>query len=84
MAKIGTMELVVILLVALFAIGPERLPKAARALGRAVHDCRKYMDEAGRELKQTEQDLSQVKNEVQNVTDRSVSQVVEKEEISNG
>ncbi len=84
MAKIGTMELVVILLVALFAIGPERLPKAARALGRAVRDCRKYMDEAGRELKQTEQDLSQVKNEVQNITDRSVSQVVEKEEISNG
>ena len=36
MAKIGGMELLVILVVALFVIGPERLPKAARTLGPAV------------------------------------------------
>lgn len=35
MAKIGSMELIVILIVAMLAIGPERLPKAARTLGKA-------------------------------------------------
>lgn len=34
MAKIGSMELIVILIVAMLAIGPERLPKAARTLAR--------------------------------------------------
>ena len=32
MAKIGSMELIVILIVAMLAIGPERMPKAARML----------------------------------------------------
>ena len=35
MAKIGSMELIVILIVAMLAIGPERMPKAARTLGKA-------------------------------------------------
>ena len=84
MAKIGTMELLVILLVALFAIGPERLPKAARALGKAVRDCRRYMDEASLELKETQRDIHQVQEEIQNSAGASDSQAAHKEETSNG
>ena len=37
MARIGTMELIVVVIVALFAIGPERLPPGgAYAGGQAV------------------------------------------------
>ena len=41
MAKIGTMELLVFLIVAFVAIGPERMPKAAKALGRALGQLKK-------------------------------------------
>ena len=41
MAKIGSMELIVILIVAMLAIGPERMPKAARTLGKAVGSFKK-------------------------------------------
>ena len=46
MAKIGSMELIVILIVAMLAIGPERMPKAARTLGKAVGSFKKYMNDA--------------------------------------
>ena len=50
MAKIGTMELFVFLIVAFFAIGPERLPKAARILGRALGRLKKEYTSAKNEL----------------------------------
>lgn len=50
MARIGGMELLVVLIVALFAIGPERLPKAARVLGRALGMFKKTMNDAMRDL----------------------------------
>ena len=47
MAKIGSMELIVILIVAMLAIGPERLPKAAHAGqgGRLVQKIHERRDE---------------------------------------
>ena len=51
MAKIGSMELIVILIVAMLAIGPERLPKAARTLGKAVGSFKKYMNDATSDLR---------------------------------
>ena len=64
MAKIGGMELIVILIVALFAIGPERLPKAARMLGRAVGSFKKYMNEATSELREVSDEFKEVTNEI--------------------
>ena len=64
MAKIGSMELIVILIVALFAIGPERLPKAARVLGRAVGSFKKYMNEATSELREVSEEFKDVTNEI--------------------
>ncbi len=68
MAKIGTMELIVILIVALFAIGPERLPRAARVLGRSLRDFRKYMNEATSELREASAARDEVKAEIDDPT----------------
>jgi len=46
MAKIGSMELIVILIVAMLAIGPERMPKVARKFGRMLRQFKKMMNDA--------------------------------------
>jgi Tat protein translocase TatB subunit len=45
MFGIGPEELVLILLLALLVLGPERLPKVARDIGRTVGDLRRTSDE---------------------------------------
>lgn len=42
MFDIGWMEVLVILVVALFAIGPDRMPEAARFIGRTVRMIRRW------------------------------------------
>ena len=64
MAKIGGMELLVILVVALFVIGPERLPKAARTLGRAVASFKKSMNDATSELREVSDEFKGVTDEI--------------------
>ena len=64
MAKIGGMELLVILVVALFVIGPERLPKAARTLGRAVASFKKSMNDATSELREGSDEFKGVTDEI--------------------
>jgi len=56
MFGIGGPELIVILVVALIALGPQRLPEIARALGKAyrefersLDDVRQNLEELGRE-----------------------------------
>lgn len=64
MAGIGSMELLVILIVALFAIGPDRLPGAARALGRTMGALKKAMNEAAGELYATNGELKDMATKV--------------------
>jgi len=45
MFGIGTGELLLLLLIALIVLGPERMPKLARDLGRALAEFRKTSDE---------------------------------------
>ena len=40
--SIGPLEIMVVLLVALIFLGPEKLPGAARSLGRAIGEVRRY------------------------------------------
>src|SRR5690348_16112376 len=40
--SLGPAEILVILIVALIVLGPERLPKAARQLGKAVGEVRRW------------------------------------------
>ena len=64
MAKIGSMELIVILIVAMLAIGPERMPKAARTLGRAVGSFKKYMNDATSDLREASEEFREVTDEI--------------------
>jgi len=51
--QIGIAELIVVFLVALFAVGPDRLPAYAKKLGEAVSQFKKYSEEATREIKES-------------------------------
>jgi Tat protein translocase TatB subunit len=50
MFGIGPEELVLVLVIALIVLGPERLPKVARDLGRVVADLRRTSDELREEF----------------------------------
>ena len=51
--QIGITELIVILIVVLFVVGPDRLPGYAKKMGEAVSQFRKYSEEATREIKES-------------------------------
>lgn len=50
MLNLGAAEMLVVLLVALFAFGPDKLPEAARRGGRVMTDIRSWSSTARREL----------------------------------
>lgn len=50
MFGIGTWELVVILILALLLLGPEKLPDVARKVGRNINKLRKTAEEVRREM----------------------------------
>ena len=50
MFGIGSMEVLVILVVALLVLGPQNLPKVARSVGRAMGEFRKVSTEFQRTL----------------------------------
>ncbi|HEX9495376.1 MAG TPA: twin-arginine translocase TatA/TatE family subunit [Candidatus Limnocylindria bacterium] len=50
MFGIGTGELLLLLVIALIVLGPERMPKLARDLGRALAEFRKTSDELRNEF----------------------------------
>jgi sec-independent protein translocase protein TatB len=45
MFGVGTQELLVILVIALVVVGPQKLPELARAIGRGMRELRKMQDE---------------------------------------
>jgi sec-independent protein translocase protein TatB len=45
MFNVGPLELLVILIVALIVVGPEKLPELARTIGRAMRELRKIQDD---------------------------------------
>jgi sec-independent protein translocase protein TatB len=58
MLGIGAEELVLVLIVALLVLGPERLPRMARAVGRVVGDLRRTSDEFREEFLQADKFLT--------------------------
>ena len=57
MFGIGPEELILVLIVALLVLGPERLPKVARDVGRVVGDLRRTSDEFREEFMQADKFL---------------------------
>lgn len=51
--QIGITELIVVFIIALFALGPDRLPAYAKKLGEAVAQFKKYSEEATEEIKKS-------------------------------
>lgn len=66
MMKVGGTELLIILIVCLFAIGPERLPKVARMMGRSLAAFKKSMNEATSELREVSEEFKDVTDEIAN------------------
>src|SRR3972149_4839856 len=64
---IGLPELLVILVLTLIVVGPQRLPEMAAQLGRLVRDFRRYTSELSRDITDALQDIekedTQVKEE---------------------
>ena len=65
MFDIGFQELIIIFLVALVVLGPERLPEAGRTLGRWINEIRRGVNnvktQMETELRETERDASEEK-----------------------
>jgi sec-independent protein translocase protein TatB len=49
--NIGPQELLLILLIALVVVGPQRLPELARTIGRALNELRRAQDEVNRTIR---------------------------------
>jgi Tat protein translocase TatB subunit len=64
LSKIGTGELIVIILVALFVVGPERLPKFAKSFGKAIANFKHYMNDFTKELSESNADIKEVSDEL--------------------
>src|SRR5687768_18007145 len=58
MLGIGAEELMLVLIVALLVLGPERLPRMARDVGRVVGDLRRTSDEFREEFLQADKFLT--------------------------
>lgn len=58
MFGIGTGELLLLLVIALLVLGPERMPKLARDLGRTVGDLRRTSDELRNEFLNADRTLN--------------------------
>lgn len=56
MFNIGPLELVVILVVALLVVGPQKLPEVGRSIGQGIREFRKAQEEVRRSLRSTLQD----------------------------
>ena len=66
MAKIGWGELVVILLIALLVLGPEKLPQVGRFLGKTIRSVKKYVHEATQELDEID-DFKEIRSDVEGI-----------------
>jgi len=55
MFGIGTGELLLLLFLALLVLGPERMPKVARDVGKAMNDLRRTSDELRQEFLNADQ-----------------------------
>jgi len=70
---IGSSELIVILILALFLFGPQKLPEMARALGKAVAEYKKAAKDIESEINkakkeiETELDMKELKEIAENL-----------------
>lgn len=66
MGNIGTPEILVVLIVALLVLGPQRLPQAARQFGKAMAEFRRVTGGLQAEMRDA---MSTIENEIKTATD---------------
>lgn len=83
-SNIGVTELVLILLLALIVVGPERLPEIGQKIGKTLRDVRKAYDSLARDigpelasLQKTTQELRESVQAVQSIPKDAVKSLVE-------
>lgn len=77
MLNIGPPELILIFVIALVIVGPQRLPELGRTIGKGLREFRKMQDEVkdmvntgmGDDFKQTAADLKQTAADLKSATD---------------
>ena len=79
--KIGTLELVVIAIVALLVIGPNKLPEYAKKLGQAMREFKKASDSLTKEIKEN---IVEPLDEVQKPLKEAVAPISEMEKEIKG
>ena len=66
MAKFGMGEIILILIIAIIVLGPDKVPQVSRAIGRGVRSIKKYIHETTRDLEDI-QELKDLKTDVSNI-----------------
>lgn len=64
--KIGWGEFLIILVIAILVVGPDKMPKLAQSLGKAIRSVKKYVNETAKELESIEE-LKNVKDDIQSI-----------------
>src|SRR5659263_158165 len=67
MGLIGFPELILILLVALFLFGPDKIPEIARSLGKAAGEFKKAQIETEHEIKRPDEPLNEKDTKIHNL-----------------
>ena len=80
MFGLGFWEIAVVLIVALLVLGPEKLPKIARQLGRGVRELRRVAGEFQSALNNEVDDMDREKRFKEELT-RDLSRVLPKEKL---
>ncbi len=57
--RIGTLEIVVILVIALVVVGPDKLPELGKSLGKALSEFKKFSTEIKEDLSLEDKDPKQ-------------------------
>ena len=67
--RIGTSELIVVVIVALLVLGPEKLPFYAKKLGRSLNTIKSYTNDFTKEINENViEPVSKIKEPIENAT----------------
>ena len=70
MFNVGPLELIVVLIIALIVLGPQRLPDVARSLGRGMREFRSALDRPDEEDEEAKEDEPVPSEEPEETLDR--------------
>jgi sec-independent protein translocase protein TatA len=68
--NVGPLELIVVLIIALIVLGPQRLPDVARSLGRGMREFRSALDRPDEEDEEDKEDEPVPSEEPEETLDR--------------